>query len=68
MTAYEECLSHTSTPDSPWYVVPADDKKTARLIVSQILLDTFHGLHMAYPTPSEQRKHELREIGRKLRA
>jgi PPK2 family polyphosphate:nucleotide phosphotransferase len=68
MAAYEECLSHTSTKDSPWYVVPADDKETARLIVSQILLDTLHGLHMAYPTPSDQRKHELREIRKKLMA
>jgi len=66
MTAYEECLSHTSTKDSPWYVVPADDKETARLIVSQVLLDTLHGLHMAYPPQSDQRKHELREIRKKL--
>ena len=35
MKAYEECLSATSTRDSPWYVVPADDKENARLIVSQ---------------------------------
>jgi PPK2 family polyphosphate:nucleotide phosphotransferase len=68
MAAYEECLAHTSTKESPWYVVPADDKETARLIVSQIILDTLHGLHMAYPTPSDQRKHELREIRKKLMA
>jgi PPK2 family polyphosphate:nucleotide phosphotransferase len=66
MTAYEECLSHTSTTDSPWYVVPADDKETTRLIVSQILLETLRGLHMAYPKPSDQRQHELREIRKKL--
>ena len=40
MKAYEECLSATSTRDAPWYVVPADDKENARLIVSQIILDT----------------------------
>jgi len=68
MAAYEECLSHTSTKDAPWYVVPADDKETARLIVSQILLDTLHGLHMTYPAQSDQRKHELREIRKKLMA
>jgi polyphosphate kinase 2 (PPK2 family) len=39
--AYEECLGATSTTDAPWYVVPADDKENARLIVSQIVLDTF---------------------------
>jgi hypothetical protein len=66
MTAYEECLSHTSTNDSPWYVLPADDKQSSRLIVSQIILDTLRGLHMAYPAQSDQRKHELREIRKKL--
>ena len=44
MNAYEECLSATSTSDCPWYVVPADDKENARLIVSQIVLDTLEGL------------------------
>ena len=39
MRAYEECLSATSTRHSPWYVVPADDKENARLIVSRIILD-----------------------------
>ena len=47
MTAYEECLSATSTREAPWYVVPADDKENARLIVSQIVLDTLKGLKMA---------------------
>ncbi len=44
MMAYEECLSATSTNDAPWYVVPADDKENARLIVSRIMLDTLEGL------------------------
>ena len=44
MKAYEECLGATSTRDAPWYVVPADDKENARLIVSQIVLDTLEGL------------------------
>ena len=43
MQAYEACLSATSTTDAPWYVVPADDKKNARLIISQIVLDAFTG-------------------------
>ena len=49
MTAYEKCLGATSTSDAPWYVVPADDKENARLIISQIVLDTFDGLKMNYP-------------------
>ena len=44
MKAYEACLSATSTNDAPWHVVPADDKKNARLIISEILLDVFKGL------------------------
>jgi Polyphosphate kinase 2 (PPK2) len=43
MNAYERCLSATSTPDAPWYVVPADDKENARFIVSRIVLDTLEG-------------------------
>ncbi len=66
MKAYEECLGATSTSDSPWYVVPADDKKNARLIVSQIVLDTFEGLDMSYPKTSEERRKELELVRREL--
>ncbi len=66
MTAYEECLSATSTRHSPWYVVPADDKANARLIVSQIVLDTFEGLDMAYPEMSAERRRELQSIRKQL--
>ena len=66
MTAFEECISATSTADSPWYVVPADDKENARLIVSQIVLDTLEGLQMAYPKTSEKRRRELLAIRKKL--
>ena len=49
MEAYEECLGATSTHHAPWYAVPADDKDDARLIVSQIVLDSLRELKMAYP-------------------
>ena len=62
MKAYEECLSATSTNDAPWYVVPADDKENARLIVSRIVLDTLEGLKMAYPKTTAKRRRELRSI------
>jgi PPK2 family polyphosphate:nucleotide phosphotransferase len=65
MRAFEECLGATSTKDSPWYVVPADDKENARLIVSQIVLDTLQGLKMAYPKTTATRRRELKSI-RKL--
>ncbi len=66
MKAYEECLGATSTRDAPWYVVPADDKENARLIVSQIILDTFEELKMAYPKTSAKRRQELQSIRRRL--
>lgn len=64
--AYEACLSATSSSDAPWYVVPADDKKTARLIVSQIFLDTFNGLKMSYPRTTAERRSELKSIRKVL--
>jgi PPK2 family polyphosphate:nucleotide phosphotransferase len=66
MTAYEECLSATSIRDSPWYVVPADDKENARLIVSQIVLETLEGLEMTFPTTSTERLQELQSIRTRL--
>ena len=66
MKAYEACLSATSTAGSPWYVVPADDKKNARLIVSRIIVDTLASLKMQYPALSESRLRELRSIRRQL--
>ena len=66
MHAYEECLSATSTKNAPWYVVPADDKKNSRLIIAQIILDTFKSLKMHYPETSEERRQELEAIRKQL--
>jgi PPK2 family polyphosphate:nucleotide phosphotransferase len=65
MEAYEACLSATSTHHAPWYVVPADDKENARLVVSQIVLDSLNDLKMAYPKTTAKRAKELKSI-RKL--
>ena len=59
MKAYEACLGATSTTHSPWYVVPADDKKNARLIISRIILDTLKSLKMEYPKVSAEHRKEL---------
>jgi PPK2 family polyphosphate:nucleotide phosphotransferase len=67
MNAYEACLNATSTDHAPWYVVPADDKENARLLVSQIVLDALGELKMAYPKPTAKRREELQSI-RKLLA
>jgi PPK2 family polyphosphate:nucleotide phosphotransferase len=61
-TAYEDCLSATSTSEAPWYIVPADNKKNARLIVSRIIVETLEGLEMSYPQISEERQKELQSI------
>ena len=66
MKAYAECLSATSTSAAPWYVVPADDKENARLIVSRIVLDALEDLKMAYPKTSPARRRELVSIRKRL--
>ncbi len=66
MKAYAECLSATSTSAAPWYVVPADDKENARLIVSRIVLDALEDLKMAYPKTSTARRRELVSIRKRL--
>jgi polyphosphate kinase 2 (PPK2 family) len=66
MQVYGQCLAATSTEDSPWYIVPADDKDDARLIVSQIVLDALTGMKMQYPVVSAARRRELLSIRRRL--
>jgi PPK2 family polyphosphate:nucleotide phosphotransferase len=66
MKAYEKCLGATSTRDAPWYVVPADDKENARLIVSRIVVDTLEELKMTYPKTSAKRRRELLSIRKQL--
>ena len=66
MRAYEVCLSETSTASAPWYVVPADDKANARLIVSRIILDTLNHLEMSYPKADKARRNELMSIRKQL--
>ena len=66
MKAYEKCLSATSADDAPWYVVPADDKPNARLIVSRVLLDTLEALQLHYPKPTAAHRRELRALRKQL--
>jgi len=67
MVAFEDCLHATSTLHAPWYVVPADDKENARLIVSHIVINNLSQLKMAYPKTTPKRRRELKSI-RKLLA
>jgi len=66
MKAYEACLNATSAHHAPWYVVPADDKENARLIVSKIALDALNELQMAYPAITGKRRLELESIRKRL--
>lgn len=62
MRAYERCLSATSTRRAPWYIVPADDKASTRLIVSRIILETMRELKVDYPQPDETRQEQLHAL------
>jgi len=66
IAAFEDCLSATSTRHAPWYIVPADDKENARLIISQIVLDSLGELKMSYPKTTRKRRLELKEIRKQL--
>jgi PPK2 family polyphosphate:nucleotide phosphotransferase len=59
--AYEEAISATSTKDAPWYIVPADDALSARLIVSEIISDALKAMDLAIPEPSPERLAELNQ-------
>jgi PPK2 family polyphosphate:nucleotide phosphotransferase len=66
MEAYEDAISATSTKQAPWYVVPADDKKDTRLIVSRIIVDTLRSLDMHYPRPTKKELEGLKSIRKML--
>ena len=64
--AYEKCLGATSTRDSPWYAVPADDKQNAHLIISQIILNALTSMRMTYPRGDAAHRRELKAIRKRL--
>ena len=64
--AYEDCLTATSTEHAPWFVVPADDKLNARLIISQAVLNALNELKMEYPKLDPQRLKELHALKKQL--
>jgi PPK2 family polyphosphate:nucleotide phosphotransferase len=62
MAAFEDVINETATDYAPWYVVPADDKKTTRLLVGQILIDELKKLPIAEPVPNPTRFAELQKL------
>lgn len=59
MKAYEDCINNTAGKHSPWYVIPADDKKNMRLIVSKLIIEKLQSLKIEYPQTDAKRKAEL---------
>jgi len=68
MKAYEEMIQHTSSEDSPWYVVPADNKAYARIIVASAIIDALDSMNLEYPKVSKEKIAELNEIKKALMA
>ena len=66
MSAYEDCFQATSTHHAPWYIVPADNKDNARLVVSQIIVDAMRRLKMTHPRTTAKRRLELQAIKKLL--
>jgi len=63
MAAYEDMIQHTATPDSPWYVVPADHKWFTRLVVAGAVVETLAGLDLQFPKLDRAKRKEL-EVAR----
>jgi len=59
MTAYEDMIRHTSTPEAPWYVVPADNKWFTRIVVSAAIVETLDALNLHYPKVGKEKLKEL---------
>jgi polyphosphate kinase 2 (PPK2 family) len=62
MKAYGDCIGATSTEHAPWYIVPTDDKRNARLIVSQVILETLESLDMRCPELNAAEAERLRSF------
>jgi len=66
MKAYEAMIRNTATKDSPWYVVPADNKWFTRLVVASAVIDVLESLNLEYPEVDEEKLKELAEAKRTL--
>jgi PPK2 family polyphosphate:nucleotide phosphotransferase len=66
MDAYEDMIRNTSSDYAPWYVVPADHKWFARLVVGAAIVDALEGLHLAFPAIDREKRKELAAVRRAL--
>ena len=63
---YEEAINKTSTKDSPWYIVPADNKWFTRLVVSEVIVQKLRKLKMEYPKLSKEQLANLKSYKEQL--
>ena len=68
MRAYEDLIRNTATEDSPWYVVPADNKWFTRIIVAAAVIDALASLDLSYPEVGPEKLKELAKVKRALMA
>jgi hypothetical protein len=66
MDAYEHLIRRTASEKSPWYIVPADDKHYARIIVASAILEALDSMNLAYPTVSKEQVAELQRLKKQL--
>jgi polyphosphate kinase 2 (PPK2 family) len=66
MQAYEEMIRATSTPSAPWYVVPADHKPFARLVVAAALVEALERLELSFPKVGRAQLEEMKRIRKAL--
>ncbi|MNE89148.1 Polyphosphate kinase 2 [compost metagenome] len=66
MHAYEDLIKNTSTKDSPWYVIPADNKAYARIAIASAVIHTLDEMGLEYPKVSDEKVAELNEIKKAL--
>ncbi len=67
-SAYEDMIRETATPESPWYVVPADNKWFSRLVVAGAVIDALASLDLAYPEVGKTQRKELEQAREALEA
>jgi PPK2 family polyphosphate:nucleotide phosphotransferase len=61
MRAYEDMIRNTSTKHAPWYVIPADHKWFARLVVAEATIDAMESLDLSFPKMDAERRKELKD-------
>jgi PPK2 family polyphosphate:nucleotide phosphotransferase len=64
--AYQDTLRHTSTAAAPWYVVPADHKWFARLVIGSAIVSTLETLNLHFPRADKASLQEFKELRKAL--